>query len=217
MQIVSPHLFLQDQFPKQFWPLIPSTLRTAYDAAKLLAAEEPILQIETALDNHGRLISWAVDLGFKRLIESGRLPFDFRWRSFAKPTGRYLEIRLPHSVLSISQVSDSQNQPRNVEFRRNGRLNNEPYFDLPEFESEQQVRGLPHLLITHGHQTLEFAHLGVPHPIHSRGFRYQSPNLMQMPHELADDLPPAENTDTDFEALGLLKQDLEQWQKDNDD
>jgi hypothetical protein len=216
MEIVSPELFLLDQFPRQYWALIPTTLLTAYEAAGRLAKDEPILQVESARDNHGRLISWAVDFGFKRLIESGRLPFDFRWMPFAKPTGRYLEIRLPQSVVSISQVSEANKQPRSVEFRKNGRLNNEPCFDLPEFEADQQIRGLPHLLITHGHQSLEFAHLGVPHPIHSRGFRYQSPNLMRLPHELADDLPATENTDTDFEALGLLKQDLEQWRRDND-
>lgn len=216
MQTVNPEIFLVDQFPKQYWPLIPTTLRMAYEAANLLASEDPILQVESARDNHGRLIAWAVDLGFIRLIESGRLPFEYRWRSFARPTGRYLEIRLRHSVLSISQVADPTKQPRNVEFRKNGRVNNQPYFQLPEFEKEQAITGLPHLLITHGYQTLNFAHLGVPHPSHNQGFRYLSPNLMRLPHELADDLPPTENTDTDFEALNLLKQDLERWRKDND-
>lgn len=216
MQNVSPELFLLDQFPREYWPLVPTTLTTAYEAASALAKEEPILQVESARDNHGRLIAWAVDFAFVRLIQSGRLPFDYRWQSFAKPTGRYLEIRLPHSVVSISQVADPEKQPRSVQFRKNGRLNNEPCFDLPEFEAEQQIKGLPHLLITHGYQKLEFAHVGVPHPTHNRGFRYLSPNLMRLPHELADDLPPAENTDTDFEALNLLKQDLEQWRRDND-
>lgn len=216
MEVVSPELFLQDQFPREYWPLIPTTLTTAYEAARQLASDEPILQVESARDNHGRLITWAVDFGFKRLIESGRLPFDYRWKPFAKPTGRYLEIRLPHSVASISQVAEPSKQPRNVEFRRNGRLNNEPRFDLPEFEAEQQIMGLPHLLITHGYQDLEFAHIGVPHPTHNRGFRYSTPNLMRMPYELAADIPATENTDTDFEALGLLKQDLEQWQRDHD-
>lgn len=216
METVSPELFLLDQFPRTYWALIPTTLTTAYEAAKRLAAEEPILQVESAQDNHGRLISWAVDLGFVRLIESGRLPFDYRWRPFAKPTGRYLEIRLSHSVVSISQVTDPVKQPRSVEFRRNGRLNNEPCFDLPEFDEDQYITGLPHFLITHGHQTLDFAHLGIPHPIHSRGFRYLSSNLMGLPHEVADDLPPAEDTDTDFEALNLLKQDIEKWRRDND-
>lgn len=216
MESVSPEVFLLDQFPRQYWPLIPTTLTTAYAAARRLADEETILQVPSAQDNHGRLISWAVDLGFVRLIESGRLPFDFRWKSFAKPTGRYLEIRLPQSVVSISQVVDPQKQPRNVAFRKNGRLNNEPCFDLPEFEAEQTITGLPHLLIAHGHQTLEFAHIGVPHPLHNKGFRYLSPNLMRLPHEVVDDLPATEDTDTDFEALELLKQDLEQWRRDND-
>ena len=217
MELVSPELFVLDQFPREYWPLIPTTLTTAYAAARLLADEDPILQMPSAKDNHGRLVSWAVDLGIVRLVESGRLPFDFRWKSFAKPTGRYLEIRLPQSVATISQIADPEKQPRSVEFRRNGRLNNQPTFALPEFEEEREITGLPHLLITHGHQSLKFAHLGVPHPEHGQGFLYRTPNLMALPHAVEDNLPATENTDTDFEALELLKQDLEQWRRDNDD
>lgn len=216
METVSPEAFLVDQFPREFWPLIPFTLRTAYAAAKRLATDEPILQVPSAQDNLGRVISWAVDLGFENLFKTGRLPFDYRWCPFAKPTGRYLEIRLSHALVSISQVSDPERQPRNVEFRRNGRLNNEPCFDLPEFEAEQSITGLPHFLITHGHQMLEFAHIGVPHPQHTRGFRYQSSNLLNLPYEIGGDVPPTEDTDTDFEAVNLLKQDIERWRRDND-
>jgi len=217
MEIVNPSVFLLDQFPRKYWPIVATTLTTAYAAAKRAAEEEPILQIESAQDNHGRLISWAVDFGFERLIKTGRLPFDYRWNYYARPTGRFLEMRLPHSTASISQVSDPQKQPRNVVFRRNARLNNEPYFDLPEFDDEKQIKGLPHMLVMHGYQTLDFAHIGLPHPLHGRGFLYQTSNLMLLPREMADDLPPTENTDTDFDTLDLLKQDLEQWQRDNGD
>lgn len=215
MSTIDPANFVADQFPKKYWPRIPTTLRTAYLAVEKLVEEEPILKIESAQDNKGRLITYAVDFGFQRLIESGGLPFDYRWNSFARPTGRYLEIRLPHSIITISQVADPKKQPRNVVFRANGRINNEPFFDLPEFADEQDVKGVPHFLLLHGHRSLEFAHLAVPHPIHHRNFRYKSENLLNLPHEIETEVPATEDTDTDFEALNLLKDDIAKWRRDN--
>lgn len=215
MTTVSPESFLLDQFPKTYWPPVPTILKGAYDAVDDLAADQPILQVESARDNKGRLITWATDLAFVKAIETGQLPFDYRWRPFAKPTGRYLEIRLAHSVLTISQVADARKQPRNVQFRENGRLNNEPFFDLPEFSDEQELRGLPHFLLIHGHQSLAFAHLAVPHSQHKRNYRYRSPNLMRLPHEVPQSVPAVEDTDADFEARELLKEEIEKWRRDN--
>jgi hypothetical protein len=212
---INPQQFLEDQFPQSLWHLIPTTLRTAYKAAADLMKSEPILQIESAVDNHGRLIAWATDFGFKRLMDTGQLPFDYRWQPYSKPTGRYLEMRLSHSVVTISQVADPAKQPRSVGFRENGRMNNEPFFDLPEFADEQAVKGLPHFLLVHGHQSLTFAHLAVPHPLHHRDFRYRSHNLMATPHALPMEGPAVEDTDIDFDATSLLKEEIERWRKDN--
>lgn len=98
--------FLLDQFPMRHRALIPAVLRNARAAAATLAKAEPILQVQSAKDNHGRLISYATDLGIEKLIQSNSWPVDYRWRYFAKPTGKYLEVRLSHSVMSISQVGD---------------------------------------------------------------------------------------------------------------
>jgi len=212
---VDPAQFLEDQFPKSWWPLVPTTLKTAYAAANATIAADPILQIESAQDNRGRIISWATDLGFKRLVDTGQLPADYRWKSFVAPTGRYLEIRLSHSVLTISQVAIANKQPRSVRFRENGRMNNEPFFDLPEFADEQEVKGLPHFLLIHGHQSLTFAHLSVPHPLHHRDYRYRTPNLMNLPHAVPVTGPAVEDTDIDFDATSLLKEEIEKWRKDH--
>jgi hypothetical protein len=171
------------------------------------------LQVPSADDNRGRIISWAVDFAIERLIKSGQWPFDYEWKQFAQPTGRYLEVRLSHSVLSISQVTNPGKQPRNVVFRENGRLNNEPFFDLDEFREEREVQGLPHFLLIHGHQELNFAHLAVPHSLHLRDYIYRSPNLMNMPHEVPIDAPPVE--ETEFEAAMTLKEEIERWRKDH--
>jgi hypothetical protein len=219
MDTVSAEHFLLDQIPMVRRPAIPTTLRTAYAAADVMIAGEPILQIESARDNRGRIVQWAVDFAFKRLIDTGEWPFAYRWRSFAKPTGRYLEIRFSHSVMSISQVADARKQPRDVVFRGNARLNNEPFFDLPEFADERSVRGLPHFLLVHGYQELAFAHLGVPPAHHQRGYIYRTPNLMLMPHEIVvgpgDHRPPIE--DTDIDATMTLKDEIEKWRRDHDE
>ncbi len=115
--------FLRDQIPPVLQSHVPATLKTAYEAAGLLIKDEAILNVTSAKDNRGRIIQWAVDLGFERLCQSGQWPFDFRWRWFERPTGRYLEILPSHSAVTISQVSDASKQPRDVAFRANKRVN----------------------------------------------------------------------------------------------
>jgi hypothetical protein len=210
--------FVLDQVPLRYRALIPPVLRDARAAAAALAKAEPVLQVPSAEDNHGRLFSWAVDLGIEKLILSGRWPVECRWRYFARPTGRYLEIRLSHSVMSISQVADPTVQPRDVKFRENARLNNQLSFQLSDFDDTRSVVGLPSFLLIHGKAVCgkmenEFAHIGVPHPVHSRDYVYRTPNLMDMVHDVSSDLPPVEDTDTD--AVLSLKEEIEKWRRDN--
>jgi|Tabmets5t2r1_1033131.scaffolds.fasta_scaffold05871_3 hypothetical protein len=206
-------LFLLNQVPLRTRALIPSTFKAAYAAAAGLMAETPMLSVPSAEDNYGRFISWAVDFGFQKLIESGQWPCDYRWRPFARPTGRYLEIRLTHSIITISQVSDPEKQPRDVVFRANMRLHNEPYLDLEEFAYENQVLGLPHILLVHGHHTLDFIHLGIPYGRHSAGYLYRTPNLLNMPHDMT--APQAQEENTDIEAVMSLREEIERWQREN--
>jgi hypothetical protein len=213
MDVVSAEHFLLDQFPLRLRPTIPTTLKTAYAAAGLLISQEPILQVKSADDNRGRVVQWAVDLAVERLINTGQWPFKFEWKKFFKPTGHYLEVRLSHSVLTISQVSDPTKQPRNVVFRENARLTNEPFFDLDEFRSETEFHGLPHFLLVHGHQELTFAHLAVPHSQHHRDYIYRTSNLMNMPHEVPQEEPPVE--ETELELVMRLKDEIEKRMKEN--
>jgi hypothetical protein len=210
--------FLQDQVPLRYQALIPQVLKDARAAAAVLAKAEPVLQVPSAEDNHGRLISWAVDLGVQKLIDSGRWPVSYRWRYFARRTGRYLQIRLSHSVMSISQVADPTVQPRDVKFRRNARLNNQPTLNLKEFDDTRSVAGLPAFLLIHGRITREtlqedFAHIGIPYPEHYQDYIYKTPNLMKQPHIVASDLPAVEDTESD--AVITLKEEIEKWRRDN--
>jgi hypothetical protein len=102
MDLVTAEQFLLNQIPIRHRVLFAPVFKSAYDAVSEIVKAEPVLQVPTAEDNRGRVVSWAVDLGFKRLIESGAWPVDYRWAYFAKPTGRYLQVKLSHSVMSIS-------------------------------------------------------------------------------------------------------------------
>jgi len=213
MDICSAKNFIYDQIPPTYQSHIPPVLKNAYGAVDLLYKQEPILNVISAKQNKGRLISFAVDLGIEKLIETGQWPFDYNWKSFASPTGRFLEVRLPHSVMTVSQISDPKRQPRNVVFRNNRRLNNQPFFDLPEFEDEKNISGLPHFILCHGYQNLNFAHIGLPHGIHNRGWIYKTENLMSLLHVVDDNVTPVEQTD--FEDTMTLKEEIERWQRDN--
>ncbi len=209
--------FIKDQVPQSQWPVIPTVLTSAYTAVDELVKDSPILQVESAQDNKGRVISYAVDWSLLRAIETGALDCDFRWRDFASPTGRFLELRFSHSTASVSQVANPARQPRNVVFRENARLNNQPAFDLPEFEEEKIIAGLPHFLLIHGHQTLNFAHFAVPSHVSKTRYSWRSPNLMNIPHEILSDGPATEDTDSALDDLELLKEDIEKWRRDNGD
>lgn len=206
--------FLLDQIPNAHRSLIPATLKTAYDAAALVVKDEPIFNVASAIDNRGRVIQWSVDLAFERLVQTGKWPYDFRWRSFERPTGRYLEILPSHCVVTISQVADPTKQPRDVRFRENKRINGQGWLKgLPRPTDEEPVSGLPHVLLLHGHQTLNFAHLAMPKGLHAAGFHYKSGNLLLLPHIVADSKPPVE--DTDIEAVLELKEEIDKWRKDH--
>ncbi|MDB5700633.1 MAG: hypothetical protein JWL66_832 [Sphingomonadales bacterium] len=215
MTQVNPRQFIDDQIPLEYRGRIATTLQTAYQTARRVWEEESWLQTPSAEYQHGRLVALAVDFGLVRLIETGVLPFDYSWEFFAKPTGKYLAIRPSHSVLTVSQIADPVQQPRNVIFRENRRLNNQPFFDLAEFADEITISGEPHLILTHGYQNLNFAHLSVPDPVHANGYSYRTDNLMNLPREIEMSGPAPENTDTDFENHGLLKEDIARWRRDH--
>ncbi len=213
----SPENFVKDQIPVSSWPSFPTILKTAYKAVDDLMANNPMLMVNSAQDNKGRFISFAVDHGLERAIQRGTIDCDYRWKKFAKPTGRYLEMRFSHSIATVSQVKDPHRQPRSVVFRENAKISNTGslFQGIEGFDDE--ICGLPHILLVHGHQSLDFSHFGIPS--HSSGTKYEwlSTNLMNMPHEIPSELPPSEDTDSSLDGLELLKQDIARWERDNDD
>ena len=206
--------FLLDQVSTAQRSLIPTTLKTAYEAAEVAVKDEPIFNVESALDNRGRVIQWSVDFAFQRLVTSGKWPFEFRWRPYEKPTGRYLEILPSHCVITISQVANHKKQPRDVRFRMNKRVSGQGFLKGILKEEDKDIgAGLPHVLLMHGHQKLNFAYLAIPNGDHGSGFYHKSRNLMLMPHAVAD--PEVAIEETDIDAVMTLKEEIDKWRKDN--
>lgn len=205
--------FLLDQVPLAQRAIVPTALKNAYAAANLIVAQEPAFNVESARANKGRIIQWAVDFAFENVVKNGQWARDFRWRSFEKPTGRYLEILFSHSALTISQVANPAIQPRDVGFRRNKRLDSQITMDILKDEKED-TSGLPHILLLHGHQSLDFAHLAIPEPMHWLGFQHKSANLMLMAHAVQEPEIPME--ETDIEAVMTLKEEIDRWRRDNE-
>ena len=206
--------FLRDQIPPPKRAIIPTTLKNAYSAANLAIEQEPILQVESARYGKGRIVQWAVDFAFERLAKSGQFGNGFRWRPFEKPTGRYLEILFTHSALTISQVADPAKQPRDVGFRRNKRLASQISMEFLRETEGEDTSGIPHILLLHGYQRLDFAHLAIPEPLHWNGFQHKSSNLMQMAHAVPEPEVPMEHTD--IEAVMTIKEEIDKWRRDNE-
>jgi hypothetical protein len=211
MDPVSAEQFLLDQVPLSQRALFAPALKTAYLAVEKLAKDEPALQVPSAQIGHIR--AWAADLAVERLIKSGAFRADCRWQSFYRPTGKYLKVMLPEATLSVSQVVRAERCPRTAMFRHNAILNNEPFLPLEEFDDERRITGLPHVLLVHGHTDLNFIHLGVPRVHGWKGYIYQTPNLVRMPHEVPQEGPPTEDTEAD--PVMALKEELKRWRRDN--
>lgn len=204
--------FLQDQIPAADRPIVPTTLKNAYAAARQIIADEPLFNIPSAVAQQGRIVQLAVDMAFEKLVQSGQFGRDYRWKYFEKPTGQYLEIYFSHSALTISQVANPAKQPRDVGFRRNKRLASQIDMEFMN-DNAPDTSGIPHILLLHGHQSLEFAHLAIPETSHLEGFQHRSANLMLLPHALPREEVPMEDTDT--EAVMTLKDEIDRWRRDN--
>lgn len=212
---VKADIFINDQIPFAQRALIPATLEQAYRAANELAKDSPILSVESAKANMGRLRSWAVDLAFQRLIDTGQWQFDYDWAYFQKPTGKYLRIRFESSIMSISYVADSTKPPRKVGFRTNNAFGNPVLSLWSEYDDDIQVEGLPSFILVHGHGSRpQFAHIGLPDPV-KQEWLYKAADLMSLPYDATIDpqIPPVEAADE--EALLSLKEDIRKWQHDN--
>ena len=137
---------------------------------------------------------------------------------------READWRLPRSSATacsaINQPSGIANdQPRDVVFRHNARLGNHQ-FPLLGFEADDEVdaetaTGPISLLLVHGHKQLHFAHFGIPHAYHQRGYVYQTPNLMQVLYEVGppDSAPPEKEVSVD--ELMSLKEEIARHLKDH--
>ena len=218
MQAVRAKDFVESEFPPKYQRLIPPALAAAYDAVDSLFKTEPMFDVVSARIGKGYVIAWTVDWQIQKLVDSGQLPFDYRWVPFERPTGQFLQLRLQTSTLNINQLPFSNAIPRQAWFRHNLILNNQPCFALPEFDDERKVTGLPHLTLSHGYRNLNFAHIGILNPrAEAYGWIYRSPNLLNLPHAASSDLPPAEAVDVEAEvSLKELREEIIRWTNDND-
>jgi hypothetical protein len=215
MDVTAAHEFLNDQFPVRDRALLPPAFKAAYSAVAAVVRDTPFLNVPSAAFNRGRLLTWAVDHAVEGLIKAGRWNVDYRWRTFGapKPTGAYIEILLAHSKMTISQVADPSQQPRNVQFRENARLFNSPLLPFDELRDESRVTGRPSLLLIHGHQDLTFIYGAMPHAVRQKAFICRTSNILALPQEVAPTGPPVE--DTTFRDTLTLKTEIEKWLRDN--
>lgn len=202
--------FITTEFPMGYRALIPGILREAYNAVDELYLEHPIFKIKTAVKGH--VLNWAIDFQMKKIIESGVFPFEYSYKDYDVPTGKYMLIHLHNSTLSIHQVDHHTSLPRHSVYRNNLSFNNAPYLDLDGFQAEQEAKNKPHLIMTHGYKELSFCRLGMPHPVYKTSWLHKSLNLLSLPHIVRLN-STAEPNNT--EATVTLKEELIRKSKDD--
>lgn len=208
--------FLRDQVPVRQQVILPTVFRSAYSAVAMLVKDSPFLKVPSATFNRGRMVTWAVDHAVESLIKSGGWNVEHRWVAFGspKPTGKYLEILLPESRLTISQVADPRKQPRNVVFRENARAFNSPFLFVEMEDDKPRITGRPSILLVHGHQDLNFLQLGIPNANQRYGYICRTVNLLTLPQEVVQPGPPVEDTSFQEDTM-TLKDEIAKWLRDN--
>ena len=195
--------FINEEVPPQYRAFLPKTHQQAYDAVDQWLQENKWLSVPTVQPGHLR--AWAVDFALVQLIEAGGWPVQkYEWASFTRPTGKYLKIFTKNAVLTISQLADPDAQPRSAVFRQNAAFNNQPFL-FPEFAPEIS-EDLPHLIITHGYQQLNFIRIGMPHPEDKTAWLGSTPNILDELREVSSELAPPEAVD--IEPVLTIKSEL---------
>lgn len=206
MQTVSQ--FMDSQIPQRVRRILPFAFRTAYRAVDDLYKSEPLFSSITAQIGRGHVVAWAVDLQFERLMISGDLPFGYCWADFKKPTGKYLLIHLGGATLSISQLRQACDVPRDAHFRNDKNLSDQLCFDLSLINGCGVVDTplMPHLILSHGYYKggLSFVQIGL---LDSSGRKwvYRTPNLLKSTYAIESNLPKPEVAD---EAVITLKDEI---------
>ncbi len=203
--------FINEEVPPQQRALLPKSHQQAYDAVDEWIQENKWLRIPTVQPGHLR--AWAVDFALIQLIEFGAWPVrKYEWADFTRPTGKYLKIFTANAVLTVSQLADLTAQPRTAVFRQNASFNNQTFL-FPEFAPEISDE-LPHLILTHGHQQLNFITIAMPHPEDKNAWLASTPNLLNELREVSSELAPPEAVDV--QPMLTIKSELTKRLKAND-
>lgn len=157
--------FIKGEYPStvrsQFVPMVSR----AYSVVEQLMTDNEILNWSIGNNMRGYLINTAVEYEFKRMIESGRLPLSYRIGSNLRKNHQHIEVCSNHSILTISQMKNSNKPPRKAYFRANLGYSNQLMMQF--LEDDIKVIDSPlYIVLTHGskHGNLEFVNLGMPQP-----------------------------------------------------
>jgi len=197
MKKINADEFIDVEIPKEIRMLFPKHFQSAYDAVNDLVDETPFLKCPPAIMAKGHLVAWAIDFSISQLIESGQWRVDYEWSKYARPTGKYLRIYPPKSILTVSQCQNILEQPRKAIFRANAAFDNQPRLSLFPKEKDFSENGKrPALLLLHGYQKLEFIHIAVPNPARKPAWFGMTNNLLNELRDVSAELTPTEGPET---------------------
>lgn len=175
---------VDDEFPAIYRPLVPAALKRAYSSADDAYERLEFLSTPSGKYQRGDLIMLAVEHEFEKLIREGHLPYDPSWEDYACPTGKHLVMRSPGAHITINQVESPRKKPRSARFRDAFAVPNGEYLFADMNEELKQDASRKHIILLHGHGTLRFANLSVPHPTENR-LIWWTEDLMKLPHEIS--------------------------------
>lgn len=155
--------FIKQQLPPALLARMPKLFQDGHQLANDLRKENPILGIPSFQfgDLRGAAIDFVIS---KHLFDRAYPGITAGFKSFFRPTGKFLKIETPGSNITISHVDAHGDVPRHAMFRKLAKERNQAYLFEDLEEERLALTEKPHLQIVYGNKNLEFLHIGAMHP-----------------------------------------------------
>jgi len=179
MKYVNPEEFIETEFSEKVQRKFYRAISSAYANSLKIIEKHPGLNWMIGKEILPHIKRVLIEYELQEMCKSNILPYDFRTASNKSDNCLHLEIRASNSILTVSYVSREKSMPRDAIFREDlGIFNNQTSM----FDSEKELNGPYHLLLTHGTrgEKPKFVYIGMPNtdarswmaniPIHKKTF-----------------------------------------------
>lgn len=162
---------IENDFPIEVRCKLAASIKQAYEYLEDLKNDLEILQIASSKNHFSRIRNLVVDLILKKDIDNGIISFDYEFMNNEANNHKHIEVKSDNFIMTVSQVNNKNQLPRDAKFRNNLGLCNQMQFNFNNrFLHDLSPVNTYYILLTHGSNSMdpEFINLGVPDVVNKK-------------------------------------------------